>query len=224
MESGSASSIRLVVFGRQGAGKGTQASRLGDHYGVPHISTGDMLRAAVKSGTEFGLRAKEIMDAGGLVSDEIMLGMVSERLSEPDAANGWLLDGFPRTPQQAEDLKALMGDKGIDLAINLDVPEQVVISRISSRRVCDTCGAIYSADSPDAGDMPCEKPGCGGTAVQREDDTEEAVRRRLELYNTQTAPLLDWYNDQGLLATVDGEGEVDKVTQRLLAVIDNAAD
>lgn len=218
MDSNNDTSVRLIVFGRQGAGKGTQAARLAERYGIPHISTGDMLRAAVKEGTEFGLRAKEIMDAGQLVSDEVMLGLVTERLAAPDAQRGWLLDGFPRTPQQAKDLQQIVGDAGIDLAINLEVPEDVVVARISSRRVCSECGTIYSVDSPPTHDWTCDK--CGGAVVQRDDDTEESVRKRLSLYNEQTAPLLAWFAGQGLLAEVDGVGDPAAITEKLLSVID----
>jgi adenylate kinase len=209
--------VRLLVFGRQGAGKGTQASRLADRYGIPHISTGDMLRAAVKAGTELGTRAKEIMDAGQLVGDDIMLGLIEERLAQPDAAPGWLLDGFPRTAQQAKDLLEMVGESGIDLAINLEVPEDVVVERISSRRVCSACGAIYSVESPPAVDGICDK--CGGEVVQRDDDTEESVRKRLSLYNEQTEPLLAWFQDKGLLVTIDGVGGPDEITAKLVEVI-----
>lgn len=211
--------VRLLVFGRQGAGKGTQASRLAERYGVPHISTGDMLRAAVKEGTEFGRKAKEIMDAGKLVSDEIMLGVISERLAEPDAAAGWLLDGFPRTLQQAKDLMALVGEGGIDIAVDLEVPEDVVVERISSRRVCSDCGAIYSTSAPPSSPWTCDK--CGGQVVQRDDDTEDAVRARLATYTEQTLPAVAWFGDQGLLATVDGTGDVDEITERLVEAIDS---
>ncbi len=215
---GTASPVRLIVFGRQGAGKGTQATRLAERYGVPHISTGDMLRAAVKAGTEFGRRAKEIMDAGQLVPDEVMLGLVSERLAQADAARGWLLDGFPRTPQQAKDLQGLVGEGGIDLAIDLQVPEDVVVERISSRRVCSNCGTIYSVQSPPVQNWTCDR--CGGEVVQRDDDTEASVRKRLALYNEQTAPLLAWFAEQGLLAEVDGVGDPDVITEKLISVID----
>ena len=201
--------VRLIVFGRQGAGKGTQATRLAERYGIPHISTGDMLRAAVKEGTEFGLKAKEYMDAGQLLPDDVMLGLVAERLSQPDAVPGWLLDGFPRTDQQAEDLQGLVAEGGITAAINLDVPESVVVERISSRRVCTNCGTIYSAGDDSGISGECAK--CGGEVVQRDDDTEEAVRKRLATYNEQTAPLLDWFQRQGLLETVDGVGEPDDI-------------
>jgi adenylate kinase len=210
--------VRLLVFGRQGAGKGTQAVRLADRYGVPHISTGDMLRAAVREGTEFGLQAKAIMDAGQLVSDEVMLGIISERLAQPDAARGWLLDGFPRTLQQAKDLAVLVGDGGIGLAIDLEVAEDVVVERISSRRVCSNCGAIYSTSAPPADPWTCDK--CGGDVVQRDDDTESAVRERLAIYAEQTVPAVKWFGEQGLLETVDGIGDPNEVTQRLVDAID----
>jgi adenylate kinase len=214
--------VRLLVFGRQGAGKGTQAVRLAERYGVPHISTGDMLRAAVKEGTEFGLQAKAIMDAGQLVSDDVMLGIISERLAQGDAARGWLLDGFPRTVQQAKDLAALVGDGGIDLAVDLDVAEDVVVERISSRRVCGNCGAIYSTTAPPTDPWTCDK--CGGDVVQRDDDTEDAVRKRLAIYAEQTVPAVAWFGEQGLLVTVDGVGDVDEVAQRLADAIDSGLD
>lgn len=213
------SAIRLLVFGRQGAGKGTQAARLATHYGIPHISTGDMLRAAVKEGTELGKRAKVVMDAGQLVSDEIMLGLIEERLAEPDAQPGWLLDGFPRTAPQAEALLKMVGEDGIDLALDLEVPEDIVVERISSRRVCSNCGAIYSVKSPPANDGVCDK--CGGEVVQRDDDTEESVRKRLSIYNEQTEPLLALFDGKGLLAVVDGVGDPDEITGNLISQIDS---
>lgn len=211
-------SIRLVIFGRQGAGKGTQAAQLAEHFGIPHISTGDILRAAVKEGTELGIAAKAVMDAGKLVSDEIMLGIIEARLAEPDAKRGWLLDGFPRTAPQAAALIDMVGDEGIDLAIDLDVPEDVVVERISSRRVCSECGAIYSVDANETAEEACAK--CGGTLVQRADDTEDAIRKRLALYNEQTAPLLSFFAERGLLETVDGVGDPDSISKRLVELID----
>lgn len=210
-------SARLVIFGRQGAGKGTQAERLAEHFGIPHISTGDMLRSAVREGTEFGQQAKQIMDAGDLVPDEVMLGIVQERLAEPDAESGWLLDGFPRTLQQARDLVALVGEDHIDLAIDLDVPEDVVVERISSRRVCSNCGAIYSTSNPPSNGTTCDR--CGGEVVHRDDDTEEAVRHRLELYAQQTVPAVEWFAELGRLVRVDGDAAPDTVTEELLSVI-----
>ncbi|MFV0315962.1 MAG: adenylate kinase [Microthrixaceae bacterium] len=211
--------IRLLIFGRQGAGKGTQASRLAERFGIPHISTGDMLREAVREGTDFGKRAKEYMDAGELLPDDVMLGLVSERLDRPDAARGWLLDGFPRTAGQAADLEAMVPpEEGMTAAVNLDVPEDVVVERISSRRVCTECGTIYTASDPSAESRTCAR--CGGEVVQRDDDTEDAVRARLATYNEQTAPLLDHFGARGLLATVDGVGDPDEVAARVSAEVD----
>jgi adenylate kinase len=218
MESTNDTAVRLILFGRQGAGKGTQAVRLAERYGVPHISTGDMLRAAVKAGTEFGRRAKEIMDAGQLVSDDVVLGIISERLAEDDARRGWLLDGFPRTEPQARALAEMVGPDGIDLAIDLEVPEDVVVERISSRRVCSNCGTIYSTSSPPSVGWTCDK--CGGEVVQRDDDTEAAVRERLDIYTRQTVPAVEYFGQLGLLVTVDGVGSADEITERLVAEID----
>lgn len=206
--------IRLVMLGRQGAGKGTQAKRLADHYGVPHISTGDMLRAAVADGTEFGLKAKAVMDAGQLVSDEIMVGVVDERLHQADAAErGYVLDGFPRTEAQATALERITQDAPLDAVLDLEVPEAVVIERITKRRVCVTCGRIYSVDRPPAENWTCDTD--GGDVVQRDDDTEDAVRARLDLYTAETFPLVAFYDRLGLLVEIDGMGTPDEVFRRL---------
>jgi adenylate kinase len=210
--------VRLIVFGRQGAGKGTQCARLAAHYGVPHISTGDMLRAAVRDGTEFGLKAKAYMDEGKLLPDDIMVGLVAERLAQADARPGWLLDGYPRTSGQADALDAVTGDAPFSLAINLDVPEDVVLERISSRRVCVDCGTNYSVQHPPTHPWDCDK--CGGKVVQREDDTEAAVNERLALYREQTAPLIEWFDARGKLATVNGNAALDVVTEALIATVD----
>jgi len=183
-------STRLFVFGRQGAGKGTQCVRLAQHYGIPHISTGDMLRGAVAEGTELGLKAKVLMDAGDLVPDEVMEGIVVERLAKPDAQAGWLLDGYPRTLGQVEAMERNLGEDFVDLAVNLDVPVEIVTERMMSRG--------------------------------REDDTEEAIRRRLELYEEQTAPVLAFFEPRDQLVTVDGVGTEDEVFERLVKVIDAA--
>ena len=209
---------RLIVFGRQGAGKGTQCERLAAHYHVPHISTGDMLRAAVRDGTEFGRKAKEYMDAGRLLPDDIMVGLVGERLGASDATRGWLLDGFPRTPGQAESLGEVTGDAPFDLAVDLDVPEEVVVERLSSRRVCVECGAIYSVSSPPASPWVCDR--CGGEVVQRDDDTEAAIRSRLADYALQTEPLKEWFDARGKLLVVDGNAAADEVTAALVTAID----
>lgn len=209
---------RLIIFGRQGAGKGTQSKRLAETMGIPHISTGDMLRAAASSGSEFGQRVKLIMDRGELVSDEVMEDVVRERLAEPDAADGFLLDGYPRTPAQAQFLQDLTAPAGIDLAIDLDVAEEIVIGRITRRRVCESCGTIYTVGDESAGSGVCARD--GGKVVQRADDTEEGVRRRLADYDRQTAPLMAWFASRDRLAIVDGSGPADEVSAALFKVID----
>lgn len=212
--------VRLVILGRQGAGKGTQCVRLSNHYVVPHISTGDMLRAAVKEGTPLGRVAGEIMNSGGLLSDEIMVGIVRERLDQPDASGrGFILDGFPRTVGQAEALGAIL-EKPLDLVIDLDVPRELVLERISSRRVCRDCGANYSATKNDPVSQICDR--CGGDVVQRDDDTPDAVNKRLDIYDSQTSPLISFYNAQGILAVVNGVGHPDHVLDRLVVAIDAA--
>ena len=216
-----ASGVRLLVLGKQGAGKGTQAVRIADHYGAPHISTGDMFREAASSGTPFGVKAKAFMTRGELVPDEVVIGLVAERLAQGDVVDhGFILDGFPRTKVQAEALQQLLGPKGLDAAVDIDVPTEVVVERISGRRVCSTCGATYSVNAPPAVDWTCDKD--GGDVVQREDDTPEAVRRRLDLYERNTRPLLDYYEGLGLLATVDGDGDPDAVFGRILDAVEQA--
>jgi len=208
--------VRLVFFGRQGAGKGTQSNRLSAHYGAPHISTGDMLRVAVANATPIGLEAKSYMDSGQLVPDEVMLGVVEERLAAPDVAeHGFLLDGFPRTVVQADALGRFVA---IDVAIDLQVPEDVVLERISSRRVCQNCGRIYSTEAPPASGWTCDT--CGGEVVQRADDTPDAVAERLAAYANETQPTIDWYASAGVLVSVDGLGSLEEVTERLIVAID----
>ena len=210
--------IRLVMLGRQGAGKGTQAVRLAQHYVVPHISTGDMLRAAVAAGTEFGLKAKSVMDAGHLVSDEIMVGVVDERLNESDTTRrGYILDGFPRTEAQARALAEITAERPLQVVLNLEVPESIVLDRITKRRVCVTCGHIYSVDAPPKVGWLCDVD--GGEVIQRADDTVEAVRKRLDLYAAETLPLVDYYGTLGLLVEVDGLGSPDEVFERLLEAV-----
>jgi adenylate kinase len=210
---------RLVMLGRQGAGKGTQCVRLSRHFVVPHISTGDMLRAAVKEGTAFGLKAKAVMDRGELVSDDVMRGVVEERLSKDDTTNrGYVLDGFPRTVPQAEALEAITVEQPLDLVIDLQVPTDVVLERLAARRVCVDCGANYSTEDPPRYGWVCDN--CGGEVVQRADDTPEAIQKRLDLYERETAPLISWYAERDLLASVDGLGTADEVTARLIRVIE----
>jgi adenylate kinase len=213
------SGIRLLVLGKQGAGKGTQAVRIAQQYGAPHISTGDMFRAAAAAGTPFGLKAKEFMKRGELVPDDVVIGVVAERLAKDDAVeNGFVLDGFPRTKVQAEELQRLLGPGGLDAAVDIDVPTGVVVDRISGRRVCRTCGATYHVNAPPRVDWRCDKD--GGEVVQREDDQPEAVKRRLELYERDTRPLLDYYEELGLLMTVDGDGDPDDVFDRILDAVE----
>jgi adenylate kinase len=210
---------RLIVLGRQGAGKGTQCVRLSRHYVVPHISTGDMLRAAVREGTEFGKKAKEYMDAGELLPDDVIVGIIDERLEKDDTrARGFILDGFPRTVSQADSLLTITQPRGIDLAVNLEVPTDVVLQRLASRRVCSDCGANYSVDEPPRYGWTCDL--CGGDVVQRDDDTEEAIKRRLDLYERETSPLVAWFAERDLLVSVDGMGDPDEVTARLVRTID----
>jgi len=212
---------RLVVLGKQGAGKGTQCVRLSHHFVVPHISTGDMFRAAVRSRTPFGVKAKEYLDAGDLVPDDIVVGLVAERLAERDIrARGFVLDGFPRTVAQAEALARLLEPEGLDLVIDLEVPTEVVLARLAGRRVCRDCGENYSVASPPKVDWTCDV--CGGEVVQREDDTEAAIARRLAHYERETAPLIDWYARRGELAVVDGLGTPDEVMERLVAAVEQA--
>ena len=207
------------MLGKQGAGKGTQAGRLARHYAVPHISTGDMFRASVKAGTEAGREAKVWMDAGDLIPDDVVIGVVRERLNQEDARlRGFVLDGFPRTIEQARALDEILAPQELDLVIDLQVPTDVVLRRLAGRRVCVDCGTNYSVDSPPADDWTCDV--CGGKVIQREDDTETAIRRRLELYEEQTAPLITWYLSKDKLVTVDGIGSPDQVTARLVRAID----
>lgn len=210
---------RLIILGRQGAGKGTQCVRLSRHYVVPHISTGDMLRAAVRERTELGLMARQIMDEGGLVGDEIMIGLVDDRLSRDDArTRGYILDGFPRTVAQAEALDEITKDRPLNAVIDLDVPREVVLERISARRVCRDCGTNYTATGDERQPWICEV--CGGDVQQRDDDTPDAVNRRLDLYESQTSPLIAYYGEQGRLEVVDGVGHPDEVFRRLTDAVD----
>lgn len=218
-EAPSRSSPRIVILGRQGSGKGTQASRLSAIYGVPHVSTGDAFRAAVKAGTDLGRTVQVYLDRGELVPDDLVLGVIREHLFGPGAPAGFILDGVPRTIGQAEALDEMARPRGIDVVINLDVPTEEVLRRLSGRRVCADCGANYHlTDNPPK--VPGQCDSCQGPLLQRDDDTEEAIRRRLELYESQTAPLIDWYRDRELLVTVDAIGSPDEVTDRVVAAID----
>jgi adenylate kinase len=212
---------RLIILGRQGAGKGTQCVRLSRHYVVPHISTGDMLRSAVREGTALGAAAKMVMEAGGLVSDDVMIGIVRDRLNAPDAdTRGYILDGFPRTIDQADALDAITGEIGkpIDAVLDLNVPREIVLERISSRRVCRDCGTNYTASGVEPSPWICDV--CGGDVMQRGDDTPESVNRRLDLYEEQTFPLIRHYGDQNRLSVVNGIGHPDSVFERLVKAVE----
>ena len=213
------SGARFLVLGKQGAGKGTQAERIARHYRVPHISTGDMFRAAAAADTPFGRQAKDYMGRGELVPDEVVIGVVAERLAQGDAVeNGFVLDGFPRTRFQAEELQRLLAPTGLDGAIDIDVPTDVELRRLSGRRVCRTCGANYHVDKPQKVDWRCDKD--GGEVVQREDDRPEAISRRLELYERETGPLIEYYDSLGVLLPIDGLGTPEEVFSRIVDAVE----
>jgi adenylate kinase len=203
----------LVIFlGPPGAGKGTQARELARDWGIPQVATGDMFRAAVAAGTRLGQEAKRYMDQGALVPDEVTIGLIAERLGQPDAAKGALLDGFPRTVAQADALDRLLGERGeaLDRVVYFDVSEAEILRRLTGRRVCRQCQAAYhTVSAPPRREGVCDR--CGGTLDQRADDREATVRERLKVYARQTEPLLDRYRQQGLLVTVKGEGTFDEV-------------
>jgi adenylate kinase len=214
------SQFNLVLLGPPGAGKGTQASRIVSEYGVPHISTGDILRAAVKNQTQMGLEAKKFMDAGELVPDSVVIGIVKDRLQEPDTAKGFLMDGFPRTIPQAEALDKALGTLGRDITktIVLLVDEDLLIKRLTGRRICRSCQTpfhVYFNKAKVEG--VCDV--CGGELYQRDDDTEETVRNRLEVYRSQTEPLIDYYEAQGVVARIDGAQDPERTFADIKAVL-----
>ncbi len=209
---------RLVLLGKQGAGKGTQAARLGEYYAATHLSTGEIFRAEASQGTAFGLEAKRYMDAGELVPDEIVVGVIEECLIPGGPlGDGFVLDGFPRTLHQAQELDRVIGGN-LDLAINLDVPRDIVLDRLAGRRVCEDCQRVYHVNLPPIVDWTCDT--CGGRVVQRDDDTEEAIDRRLQLYEEQTVPIIEYYRERDMLAQVSGVGDGDDVFKRLVKVVD----
>ncbi len=196
--------MKLILLGAPGAGKGTVAKLLTKMDGSVQISTGDILRAAVAAGTELGKKAEAAMKAGDLVSDDLIMGIMGERLKEDDCKSGYLLDGFPRTIPQAEALKVLLADMGekLDFVVNIDVPRDVILDRLTTRRTCTDCGEIYNVKSnPPKEEGKCDK--CGGPVVQRDDETEEAISNRLDVYNEKTAPLASFYEKEGMLLTVN---------------------
>jgi adenylate kinase len=213
--------VNLVLMGLPGAGKGTQAEKIVDKYAIPHISTGDMFRAAMKEGTELGLQAKSFMDKGELVPDEVTIGIVRERLSKDDCQKGFLLDGFPRTVPQAEALEAILQDlnKKIDYCINISVDKDILMGRLTGRRICKNCGATYHLEfNPPKEAGVCDR--CGGELYQRADDNEETVQNRLEVNIKQTQPLLDYYAEKGYLKTIDGKQDINKVFADIDVLLD----
>ncbi len=207
----------LVILGKQGAGKGTQCARLSARYAIPHVSTGDILRGAVKAGTALGREVAAVLAAGELVSDELVNRLVEERLGRPDAAPGVLLDGYPRTTGQAAALDEILGEAGVSLCVDLEVPVELAVVRLSSRRVCVECGTIYRESDPEAVSGTCSK--CGGDVVRRVDDEPEAITARLSAYERDTAPLLDFYRSRGLLVGVDGTREADEVSAAIEQIV-----
>jgi adenylate kinase len=210
------------LLGRQGAGKGTQAQLLADNYGVAHLSTGDLLRAAAMEGTAAGLAAKRFMDAGELVPDEAVIRVVEERFTGDFLQRGFVLDGFPRTLVQAEELERVLNGYSLDRVLDLEVPTEIVLDRIAGRRVCENCGTTYHVNMPPKQGWTCDN--CGGNVVQRDDDTEEAVQRRLELYEVETVPIIEFYEKVGKLTVVDGVGEGDEVFKRLVDEVERRFD
>jgi adenylate kinase len=209
--------MRIVLLGAPGSGKGTQAQRLQAKHGVPQVSSGDLLRDAVARGTELGLKAKAVMDAGQLVSDDIVLGLIRDRLSRPDAAQGFILDGFPRNIEQADALRTLLADlkQPLDGVLLLDVRAETLMQRLAGRRICPKCGTVYNVHSLPAGTTTCARD--GAELYQRPDDREEVIGKRLEVYEQQTRPLVEHYAKLGLLRVVAGEGELDEVFERMEA-------
>ena len=212
--------MKIIMLGAPGAGKGTQAKKIAEKYGIPHISTGDIFRANIKNNTELGKKAKEYMDQGLLVPDELTCDLVTDRIQQDDCSKGFILDGFPRTIPQAEALdKALtaMG-QSMDYAINVDVADENIIDRMSGRRACLKCGATYHIITiPPKSEGICDN--CGSELVQREDDKPETVKKRLDVYNEQTQPLIDYYNNQGILRTVDGTKDFEGVFQDIVMIL-----
>lgn len=208
--------MRLVLLGAPGAGKGTQAKKLIEKYNIPQISTGDLLRAAVADQTELGVKAKEFMDKGELVPDEVVLGMVAERLKADDCQAGYILDGFPRNTAQAEELDRMLDSLGLPLeaALSVDVPMEELMKRLTGRRTCTSCGQMYNVHfNPSATEGKCDK--CGSDLYQRDDDQEATIQKRLEVYSSQTAPLIDYYSARSILKSVTGTGGIDDIFDKV---------
>lgn len=212
--------MQILLMGPPGAGKGTQAVKLVEKFSIPQISTGDMFRAAVKEGTELGKKAKACMEAGTLVPDEVTVGIVRERLAKDDCKNGFILDGFPRTVEQAESLQKILEELGMSLTkvLNIHVPAEHLIERAVGRRICKTCGATYHVKfNPPKKDEVCDN--CGGQLYQRADDNEETMKKRLSVYEESTRPLIDYYKKVGVYAEIDGRQPIENVTEELVNVL-----
>ena len=212
--------MKIIMLGAPGAGKGTQAKKIAEKYQIPHISTGDIFRANIKGGTELGMKAKTFMDQGMLVPDEITIGMLMDRIGQEDCINGYVLDGFPRTIPQAESLTKALAERGekVDYAINVDVPDENIINRMSGRRACLGCGATYRITfNPPVKEGICDT--CGQELVLRDDDKPETVKKRLDVYHQQTQPLIDYYKNAEILAEVDGTQPMDAVFQGIVEIL-----
>lgn len=212
--------MKIIMLGAPGAGKGTQAKKIAEKYQIPHISTGDIFRSNIKEGTELGMKAKAYMDQGGLVPDELTIGMLMDRIQKNDCKNGYVLDGFPRTIPQAESLTNALNERNqkIDYAVNVDVPDENIVNRMSGRRACLSCGATYHiVYKPSKVEGICDV--CGDKLVLRDDDKPETVKKRLSVYHDQTQPLIDYYKEAGVLANVDGTQDMEKVFSDIVAVL-----
>ncbi len=213
--------MKIIMLGAPGAGKGTQAKKIAAKYGIPHISTGDIFRANIKNGTELGKKAKTYMDQGLLVPDELTCDLVVDRIQQPDAVNGYVLDGFPRTIPQAECLTDALTKLGsrVDYAIDVDVPDSAIVTRMGGRRACLKCGATYHIEfAPPRKEGVCDV--CGEALVLRDDDQPETVQRRLDVYHEQTQPLIDYYTKQGILKTVDGTKDLEEVFAQIVSILE----
>lgn len=212
--------MRVIMLGSPGAGKGTQGKRIAEEFKIPHVSTGDIFRANIKQGTKLGALAKEYMDKGLLVPDDVTIGMLIERIHEDDCKSGYVLDGFPRTITQADKLDEVLNstNENINYVLNIDVPDEVIIKRMSGRRACLSCGQIYHIENmPSKIENICDK--CGGETVMRDDDKPETVIKRLNIYHEQTKPLIDYYEKKKILKTIDGTQSMEKVFMDILEVI-----